>query len=75
MQNLLSATEKWFPKGDEKLRMRLGKVGYVLKVAKEPLSLESPVGDEDDLRLGDFIQDENALSRVDASINPIYATQ
>jgi RNA polymerase primary sigma factor len=52
----------------EKLRMPLGKVRHVLKVAKEPLSLETPVGDEDDFRLGDFIEDENAVSPVDASI-------
>jgi len=52
----------------EKLRMPLGKVRHVLKVAKEPLSLETPVGDEDDFRLGDLIEDENAVSPVDASI-------
>jgi len=39
----------------------------VLKIAKEPLSLETPVGDEDDLRLGDFIEDHNVVSPIDAS--------
>ncbi len=52
----------------EKLHMPLGKVRQVLKVAKEPLSLETPVGDEDDFRLGDFIEDENAGSPIDAAI-------
>jgi RNA polymerase primary sigma factor len=52
----------------EKLHMPLEKVRHVLKVAKEPLSLEMPVGDEDDLRLGDFIEDENAVSPIDAAI-------
>ncbi len=52
----------------EKLHMPLRKVRHVLKVAKEPLSLETPVGDEDDFRLGDFIEDENAVSPIDATI-------
>jgi RNA polymerase primary sigma factor len=52
----------------EKLHMPLGKVRHVLKVAKEPLSLETPVGDEDDFRLGDFIEDENAVSPIDATM-------
>ena len=52
----------------EKLHMPLGKVRHVLKVGKEPLSLEAPVGDEDDFRLGDFIEDQNAVSPIDASI-------
>jgi RNA polymerase primary sigma factor len=52
----------------EKLDMPLEKVRHVLKIAKEPLSLETPVGDEDDLHLGDFTEDENAVSPVDASI-------
>jgi RNA polymerase primary sigma factor len=52
----------------ERLHMPLGKVRHVLKVAKEPLSLETPVGDEDDFRLGDFIEDQNAVSPIDASI-------
>jgi RNA polymerase primary sigma factor len=52
----------------ERLHMPLGKVRHVLKVAKEPLSLETPMGDEDELRLGDFIEDPNAVSPIDASI-------
>jgi RNA polymerase primary sigma factor len=52
----------------EKLHMPLEKVRHVLKIAKEPLSLETPIGDEDDLRLGDFIEDHNAISPIDASI-------
>jgi RNA polymerase primary sigma factor len=52
----------------EKLHMPVEKVRHVLKIAKEPLSLETPVGDEDDLRLGDFIEDQNAVSPIDASI-------
>jgi RNA polymerase primary sigma factor len=52
----------------EKLHMPLEKVRHVLKIAKEPLSIETPVGDEDDLRLGDFIEDPNAVSPIDASI-------
>jgi RNA polymerase primary sigma factor len=51
----------------EKLHMPLEKVLHVLKIAKEPLSLETPVGDEDDLRLGDFIEDQNVVSPIDAS--------
>ncbi len=52
----------------EKLHMPLEKVLHVLKIAKEPLSLETPVGDEDDLRLGDFIEDQNLTSPIDTSI-------
>jgi RNA polymerase primary sigma factor len=52
----------------EKLHMPLEKVLHVLKIAKEPLSLETPVGDEDDLRLGDFIEDQNVVSPIDASM-------
>jgi RNA polymerase primary sigma factor len=52
----------------EKLHMPLEKGAAVLKVAKEPLSPETPVGDEDDLLLGDFIEDENAVSPIDAAI-------
>ena len=49
--------------------MPLEKVRKVLKIAKEPISLETPVGDEDDSHLGDFIQDENAVIPIDAAIN------
>jgi len=52
----------------EKLRMPLEKVRKVLKIAKEPLSLETPVGDEEDGRLGDFIEDKNAILPIDAAI-------
>jgi RNA polymerase primary sigma factor len=52
----------------ELLSMPLAKVKGVLKIAKEPISLESPVGDEDDSHLGDFIQDANAVAPVDAAI-------
>jgi len=52
----------------EKLHMPLEKVRHVLKIAKEPLSLETPVGDEDDLRLGDFVEDQDAVSPIAASI-------
>ncbi len=49
--------------------MPLEKVRKVLKIAKEPVSLETPVGDEEDSHLGDFIQDENAVIPIDAAIN------
>jgi RNA polymerase primary sigma factor len=52
----------------EKLHMPLEKVLHVLKIAKEPLSLETPVGDEDDVRLGDFIEDQSLVSPIDTSI-------
>ena len=52
----------------EKLKMPLDKVRKVLKIAKEPISLETPVGDEEDSYLGDFIEDKNVLLPVDAAI-------
>ena len=52
-----------------KLNMPLEKVRKVLKIAKEPVSLETPVGDEEDSHLGDFIQDDNAVIPIDAAIN------
>jgi len=52
----------------KKLAMPLDKVRKVLKIAKEPVSLETPVGDEEDSNLGDFIEDKNALIPVDAAI-------
>src|SRR6266540_4345095 len=52
----------------EKLGMPLEKVRKVLKVVKEPLSLETPVGDEDNSHLGDFIEDKNAILPIDAAI-------
>ncbi len=51
-----------------KLSMPLEKVRKVLKIAKEPISLETPVGDEEDSHLGDFIEDKNAILPIDAAI-------
>jgi len=51
-----------------KLAMPLDRVRKVLKISKEPISLETPVGDEEDSNLGDFIEDQNALQPLDASI-------
>jgi RNA polymerase primary sigma factor len=53
----------------EKLTMPLEKVRKVLKIAKEPISLETPIGDEEDSHLGDFIEDKNAILPVDAAIH------
>jgi RNA polymerase primary sigma factor len=52
----------------EKLAMPLEKVRKVLKIAKEPISLETPIGDEDDSHLGDLIEDRNAVLPIDAVI-------
>ena len=52
----------------EKLSMPLEKVRKVMKIAKEPISLETPIGDEEDSHLGDFIEDKNAIIPVDAAI-------
>ncbi|MCT8997202.1 RNA polymerase sigma factor RpoD [Chelativorans intermedius] len=52
----------------EKLAMPLEKVRKVLKIAKEPISLETPVGDEEDSHLGDFIEDKSAVLPIDAAI-------
>ncbi len=52
----------------EKLHMPLEKVRKVLKIAKEPISLETPIGDEEDSHLGDFIEDKNAIQPLDAAI-------
>jgi RNA polymerase primary sigma factor len=52
----------------EKLSMPLEKVRKVLKIAKEPISLETPIGDEEDSHLGDFIEDKNAVLPLDAAI-------
>ena len=51
------------------LDMPIDKVRKVMKIAKEPVSLETPIGDEDDTNLGDFIQDVNAIIPLDAAIN------
>ncbi len=53
----------------ERLAMPLDKVRKVMKISKEPVSLETPVGDEEDSQLGDFIEDKNALLPVDAAIH------
>jgi len=52
----------------EKLQMPLDKVRKVLKIAKEPISLETPIGDEEDSQLGDFIEDKNAVLPLDSAI-------
>lgn len=52
----------------ERLSMPLEKVRKVMKIAKEPISLETPIGDEEDSHLGDFIEDKNAVLPVDAAI-------
>ena len=52
----------------EKLAMPLEKVRKVMKIAKEPISLETPIGDEEDSHLGDFIEDKNAVLPIDAAI-------
>jgi len=52
----------------EKLQMPLEKVRKVLKIAKEPISLETPIGDEEDSQLGDFIEDKNAVLPLDSAI-------
>ena len=52
----------------EKLGMPLERVRQVLKIAKQPISLETPIGDEDDSHLGDFIEDKSAILPIDAAI-------
>ncbi len=52
----------------EKLAMPLDKVRKVMKIAKEPISLETPIGDEEDSNLGDFIEDKNAVIPHDAAV-------
>ncbi len=52
----------------DKLQMPLDKVRKVMKIAKEPISLETPIGDEEDSQLGDFIEDKNALLPLDSAI-------
>jgi RNA polymerase primary sigma factor len=53
----------------EKLVMPLDKVRKVMKIAKEPISLETPIGDEEDSHLGDFIEDKNAVLPLDAAVH------
>ena len=52
----------------EKLQMPLEKVRKVMKIAKEPISLETPIGDEEDSQLGDFIEDKNAILPLESAI-------
>jgi RNA polymerase primary sigma factor len=59
----------------EKMEMPLEKVRMVLKIAKEPISLETPVGEEDDSSLGDFIEDKSAINPQDAVIHQNLAIQ
>ncbi len=59
----------------EKMELPLDKVRKVLKIAKEPISLETPIGEEEDSHLGDFIEDKNAVSPSDAVINMNLAEQ
>ena len=58
-----------------KLRMPLDKVRKVLKISKEPVSLEKPVGDEEDSSLGDFIEDTKALALSNKLLNQILERQ
>jgi len=53
----------------ERLHMPLDKVRKVMKISKEPVSLEAPIGDEDDSHLGDFIEDKNIAQPVDSAVN------
>jgi RNA polymerase primary sigma factor len=59
----------------EKMELPLDKVRKVLKIAKEPISLETPIGEEEDSHLGDFIEDKNTTSPSDAVINVNLADQ
>jgi len=53
----------------EHLEMPVDKVEQILEVAKEPVSLETPIGDDEDSQLGDFVEDENALDPLDSAVN------
>jgi RNA polymerase primary sigma factor len=53
----------------DKMDLSVDKVRKILKIAKEPISLETPIGEEDDSHLGDFIEDKNAVSPMDAMIS------
>src|SRR5512143_1935493 len=59
----------------EKMELPLDKVRKVLKIAKEPISLETPIGEEEDSHLGDFIEDKSVISPADAVINMNLAEQ
>jgi len=57
----------------EHLEMPEAKVRQILEVAKEPVSLETPIGDEEDSQLGDFVEDENAIDPIDATVRSALA--
>ena len=57
----------------EKLAMPIEKVRKVLKIAKEPISLETPIGDEEDSHLGDFIEDKHAILPSDAAMHSTHS--
>ncbi len=57
----------------EVLEMPVDKVQQILEVAKEPVSLETPIGDDEDSQLGDFVEDENALDPLDSAVNAALA--
>jgi RNA polymerase primary sigma factor len=59
----------------EKMRMSLDKVQKILKITKKPISLETPIGEEEDSRLGDFIEDKEVISPQDAAISSNMAMQ
>jgi RNA polymerase primary sigma factor len=59
----------------EKMRMSLDKVQKILKIIKKPISLETPIGEEEDSRLGDFIEDKEVISPQDAAISSNMAKQ
>ena len=59
----------------EQMELPLDKVQKVLKIVKEPISLETPIGDAEESSLGDFIQDELAPSTVEAAIRATWASR
>jgi RNA polymerase primary sigma factor len=59
----------------EKMELPVDKVRKILKIAKEPISLETPIGEEEDSHLGDFIEDKSVMSPVDAVISMNLAEQ
>ena len=59
----------------EKMELPLEKVRMVMKIAREPISLETPVGEEDDSSLGDFVEDKNAINPADAVVEQNLSDQ
>jgi len=53
----------------EKMELPEEKIRMILKISKQPISMETPIGDEDDLHLGDFIEDATAVAPIDAAVN------